>query len=163
MSLEPSSSVWIHGLLPLPHSSLSEASLLKLLENKPPTLDVSLAQFTSLTSTILSPSQSAAVMRLAFALTTPSSSMPADHAIRVPLGTLLLLLWVQWAHHELGESSATNVQRAQAASGEVWPSLLRPPAAAASAALSDGGAPAALTRAETARRASAPTAAARGR
>ena len=140
MSLEPSSSVWIHGLLPLPHSSLSEASLLKLLENKPPTLDVSLAQFTSLTSAILSPSQSAAVMRLAFALTTPSAAMPADHAIRVPLGTLLLLLWVQWAHHELGESSATNVQRAQAASGEVWPSLLVPPAAAASAVLADGGA-----------------------
>ena len=51
MSLDPSSEVWVHGLFPLPKADLSEASLLKLLENKPasilatPDLSVSLEQW----------------------------------------------------------------------------------------------------------------------
>ena len=141
-ALEPAAEVWIHGLLP--GTRVSEESLLKLLEKKPasivatPDHMLSLDVWTSFAGEGLglSAPQAAAVMRLTFVLTTPLP-MPPDHALRVPLGSLLLLLWVQWAHHELGDTSATNVQRAQATTGEVWPSLLRPPAAAAKAVLTD--------------------------
>eukprot|EP00966_Prymnesium_polylepis_P331193 7386764-Prymnesium_polylepis.1 len=50
--------------------------------------------------------------------------MPKDEALRVPLGSLLLLLWVQWAHHTLGQGLTLN--KAQTATGDVWPSLLQP-------------------------------------
>lgn len=143
MALEPSFEAFTHGLFPL--HNLQEDAILKLVEKKPlsvmatPDHALSLEQWIGLVQPLgLSDKQAAAVMRLTFALTADATAIPADHALRVPLGSLLVLLWVQWAHHELGESSATNVQRAQAASGEVWPSLLKPPAAAASAILIDG-------------------------
>jgi len=76
--------------------------------------------------------------------------MPRDHALRVPLGSLLLLLWVQGAQRELQHGSAALGGKAQAASGDVWPSLSVPPAAAASAGVG-GGAPCARTLAVQAR------------
>lgn len=98
---------------------------------------VSLDQWAGLAEQLgLTQAQAAAVMRLCKALT-DARSMPPDRALSVPLGSLLLLLWMQWAHVELGETGPVGVQRAQAVSGEVWPSLLRPPAAVASAALVD--------------------------
>jgi hypothetical protein len=153
MSLEPSPEVWVHGLLPLPGARVTEASLLGVLElpqvvtTAAATSDhtVSLQQWTAIAEEGLgmSATQAAAVMRLCFILNQAPDApqpMPSDAGLRLPLGPLLLLLWAQWAHHELGESCATNVQRAQAASGEVWPSLLLPPAAAAASVLVDGGA-----------------------
>ena len=151
MSLEPAPEVWVHGLLPLPGgSNVTEESLLKVLElPRMPSTDlvITLEQWHALAAKGLSlpAAHATAVMRLCVALSQPADrpeAMAVDGAaLRAPLGSLLLLLWVQWAHHELGESSATNVHRAQAASGEVWPSLLLPPAAAASATLIDGNAP----------------------
>lgn len=151
MSLEPAPEVWVHGLLPLPGgSNVTEESLLKVLElPRMPSTDlvITLEQWHALAAKGLSlpAAHATAVMRLCVALSQPADRPEAmavdDAALRAPLGSLLLLLWVQWAHHELGESSATNVHRAQAASGEVWPSLLLPPAAAASATLIDGNAP----------------------
>lgn len=145
--VEPASEVWIHGLLP--GCTVTEASLKELLSSKqsklPTTADHSLGleQWTALAeqSLKLSKAHAMACMRLCFVLAQPTAEpqpMPGDDELRMPLGSLLLLLWVQWAHHELGESCATNAQRAQAASGEVWPSLHLPPAAAAATALVDG-------------------------
>ena len=149
MSFEPAPDVWIHGTLPLPGSRISEESLLSLL--KLPAVTAVDRQRVSLASWIeiategvgLTTAQAAACMRLGFVLSqSPGATpqpMPPDDSLHLPLGHLLLLLWVQWAHHELGESCATNVQRAQAASGEVWPSLQMPPAAAASSVVVDRG------------------------
>ena len=60
--------------------------------------------------------QAATCMRLAWLLTSPmqrSSPVPADDELRVPLGSLLLLLWVQHATHELGTISPLANTRAQ--------------------------------------------------
>ena len=144
--VEPTHEVWVHGLLPLAGACVNETSLKALLEKaKPKDLKLGLDQWRLLGGEALglSEAQADASVRLCFVLSQPTDAplpMPGDEALRVPLGSLLLLLWVQWAHHELGESCATNVHRAQAASGEVWPSLVRPPAAAASAVLLEGGA-----------------------
>ena len=150
MALEPSPAIWVHGLLPLPGTHISEKTLLYIVEKAPRVAStdrtVGLDQWVTLSgeSLGLTRPQAVACMRLCFVLWQSGGSvlpMPTDEALRVPLGSLLLLLWVQWAHHELGEGSATNTHRAQAASGEVWPSLLHPPAAAASAVLLDSGSP----------------------
>ena len=135
--------VWVHGLIP--GCSVSEISLRQFLTSREADMPLTpdLAQWQSLAADAfgMSAVQAAACMRLCFVLSQPSGHslpLPTDDALRAPIGSLLLLLWVQWAHHELGESCATNVQRAQAADGEVWPSLHLPPAAAAAAALVDG-------------------------
>ena len=146
MSLVPTSEVWQHGLLPLPGESVSEASLLALLGSR---LHVTAAdgtigmeQWVALAESGLGMrrEQSAACMRLCHILAPPvgASAMPKDEALRVPLGSLLLLLWVQWAHLSLGQGLAPS--KAQTATGDVWPSLLQPPSAAASANVVDGGA-----------------------
>ena len=113
-SVEPTSDVWEHGLLPLPGAKLSEASLLALLELQhrlPADLSVGLEQWAALAAEGLSMrrEQAAACMRLCYVLspslqtpTQPTRKLPADEAMRVPLGSLLLLLWVQVAQRELG-------------------------------------------------------------
>ena len=86
--------------------------------------------------------QASAAMRLAHILAPPTGNpqpMPRDEVLRVPLGSILLLLWVQWAQHSIGQGLTLNNLKSQAASGDVWPSLLLPPAAAASANVVDGG------------------------
>ena len=159
----------MHGLIP--GCSVSEISLRQFLTSREADMPLTpdLAQWQSLAADAfgMSAVQAAACMRLCFVLSQPSGHslpLPTDDALRAPIGSLLLLLWVQWAHHELGESCATNVQRAQAADGEVWPSLHLPPAAAAAAALVDGNSqPSARTLAVQQRLHSAPQLARRRR
>ena len=141
-SVEPTSDVWEHGLLPLPGAKLSEASLLALLELQhrlPADLSVGLEQWAALAGEGLSMrrEQAAACMRLCYVLspslqtpTQPTRKLPADEAMRVPLGSLLLLLWVQVAQRELGHGTAGLTGKAQAASGDVWPSPSPSPPAA---------------------------------
>ena len=141
-SVEPTSDVWEHGLLPLPGAKLSEASLLALLElqHRPPAdLSIGLEQWAPLAAEGLSMrrEQAAACMRLCYVLspslqtpTQPTRKLPADEAMRVPLGSLLLLLWVQVAQRELGHGTAGLTGKAQAASGDVWPSPSPSPPAA---------------------------------
>ncbi len=147
MALEPSPEVWVHGLLHFPGARITESSLLQVLKlprAASTDLPIHLDAWAALASEGLGMNrcQAAACMRFAHVLSQPRGAecdMPADDALRVPLGSMLLLLWVQWAQHELGEN-ATNLSRAQATSGEVWPSLLQPPNAAVAASAADGGA-----------------------
>ena len=123
-SVEPTSDVWEHGLLPLPGAKLSEASLLALLELQhrlPADLSVGLEQWAGLAAEGLSMrrEQAAACMRLCYVLspslqtpTQPTRKLPADEAMRVPLGSLLLLLWVQVAQRELGRDGGADGQGA---------------------------------------------------
>jgi hypothetical protein len=142
MALEPSPEVWVHGLLHFSGAKITESSLLNVLKlprAASTDLPINLDTWAVLAETGLSMSrsQAAACMRFAHVLSQPRGDerdMPTDEALRVPLGSMLLLLWVQWAQHELGEN-ATNLSRSQAASGEVWPSKLQQPNGSA-----DGGA-----------------------
>ena len=158
MSLAPANEVWDHGVLPLPSAHLTETALLAILDvprGLSADLSVSMEQWTALATSGLglSASAAAACMRLCHVLSTSpgdAQAMPRDHALRVPLGSLLLLLWVQGAQRELQQGSAALGGKAQAASGDVWPSLSLPPAAAASAGVGVG-APCARTLAVQAR------------
>ena len=156
MALQPSNEVWDHALLPLPQ--LTETALLALLDvprGLSADLSISMGQWLALATERLgfSSAAAAACMRLCHVLSAApggAQPMPRDHALRVPLGSLLLLLWVQGAQRELQHGSAALGGKAQAASGDVWPSLSVPPAAAASAGVG-GGAPCARTLAVQAR------------
>ncbi|KOO34934.1 tbcc domain-containing protein 1 [Chrysochromulina tobinii] len=126
MALEPSPEVWVHGLLHFSGAKITESSLLNVLKlprAASTDLPINLDTWAVLAETGLSMSrsQAAACMRFAHVLSQPRGDerdMPTDEALRVPLGSMLLLLWVQWAQHELGEN-ATNLSRSQAASGEL--------------------------------------------
>ena len=145
--MEPSPEIWVHGLLPLPGARITETSLVGLLSLPrvaSTDLAVGLDQWAVLASEGLGMTrmQAAACLRFAYLLTQPSMGefdMPSDEALRVPLGSLLLVLWVQWAQHELGEGGATNQARAEAATGEVWPSLLMTPVVSSTAGGAGGG------------------------
>ena len=157
-SLCPATEVWEHGVLPLPAAALSEAALLALLDvprGLSADLSISMEQWVALATERLglSPAAAAACMRLCHVLSPApgeAQAMPRDSALRVPLGSLLLLLWVQGAQRELQQGSAALGGKAQAVSGDVWPSLSLPPAAAASAGVG-AGAPCARTLAVQAR------------
>ena len=147
MALVPTSEVWQHGLLPLHGARVSEQSLLKMLELvhvSSADLSIGIEQWVGLAHSALGlqREQAAACMRLAHILAPPAGTpqpMPRDEALRVPLGSLLLLLWVQWAQHSIGQGLTMSNLKSQVAMGDVWPSLLLPPAAATSANVVDGG------------------------
>ena len=157
-AIQPSLEVWEHGVLPLPASSVNEAALLALLDvprGLSADLTISMEQWLALATEGLGLTNAAAsaCMRLCHVLSPGSADpqpMPRDHALRVPLGSLLLLLWVQASQRELQHGSAALGGKAQAASGDIWPSLSLPPAAMASAGVG-AGAPCARTLAVQAR------------
>ena len=138
--MEPTTEVWDHGILHFAGARISEASLLQLIELPhclPTDLSISLEQWCPLSETALglTAAQATACMQLVHLLAPPRGSplppLVAGESTRVPLGSLLLLLWVQTAHQQLGPSSAIT----QAATGDVWPSA-SPPGAGAEAPLS---------------------------
>lgn len=147
MALIPTSEVWQHGLLPLHGACVSEQSLLDLLalpRISSADLSIGIDQWVALARSALGMQreQAAACMRFTHILASPSGTsqpIPRDEALRVPLGSILLLLWVQWAQHSIGQGLTLNNLKSQAVSGDVWPSLMLPPAAAASANIVDGG------------------------
>lgn len=129
MALVMPSEVWAHGLLPLP--AVSEERLLCALHDPPlpPDRPLTLSLWLSLAPSLgLTEEQAKASMRLAHILSLPPLgkwAMPTDVNLRVPLPTLLLHLWL----HTGGVSSTLTPPKTQTARGDVWPSLLSPPAA----------------------------------
>ncbi len=126
--MEPTTEVWDHGILHFAGVRISEGSLLQLVELPhclPTDLSISLEQWCPLAETVLglTAAQATACMQLVHLLAPPRGSpqppLVVGENTRVPLGSLLLLLWVQTAHQQLGPSSAIT----QAATGDVWPSF----------------------------------------
>jgi len=122
MTVELTHEVWDHGLFPLPGARVSEESLLAL---RSPHGAVTLDEWASLSREALglSGDQAEACMQLAGVLGDVHSEATGGEA-RVPLATLLLLLWTNHTNSKL-KSVAATASRSQAASA-VHPSLMSP-------------------------------------
>jgi hypothetical protein len=124
-TIELAQEVWDHGLIPLPGAMISEDSLLALLRSpRSVRATVTINEWAEMSAGTLglSREQATACMQLAGVLgenTTHASGDVGDE-MRVPLGTLLLLTWVQHANAKLASVLAT-------ASRSQVPSAHRPP------------------------------------
>lgn len=111
-AIELSQEVWDHGLIPLPGARLSEGSLLALLRSPRfvcSTITIDTWADQSAESLGLSHEQATACMQLAGVLSDSTTHVSGDvgDEMRVPLGTLLLLMWVQHANAKLTSVIAT--------------------------------------------------------